>query len=323
MQFKPFETSFIPAMVALWNTSVVKAAVYKEFSDETFTQKFLKNPYFDPNGMKLLFDDESLIGWGHAIVNQNEQAPGFITAIAVDKKYQRQGYGTLILHELENYLQNEKQKKLIRLFFANPVNLEWYVPDTRCDHPNAPAVPFNSPFYYLLMNNGYTVNGQMDAFYLGITDYELPKKVVDKDKENEAKGYFIELYDAQKHHGLKEVFDALKAPDWCEIAMNNLKKEKPDPMLIVQKDGQILGWTGPLYPQPSGRGYFGGIGVHPDVQGFGLGKSLFSHLVYESKKYGATFMTFFTGSDNLARNIYLHAGFKIVHSFVVLRKELK
>ena len=93
--------------------------------------------------------------------------------------------------------------------------------------------------------------------------------------------------------------------------------------MIAEKDGEILGWTGPIRTQPSGRGYFAGIGVHPKTQGRGLGKSLFCHLCDESRKNGAQFMTFFTGKDNPARNIYLSAGFKIVQSFAVMEKTLK
>jgi ribosomal protein S18 acetylase RimI-like enzyme len=322
MEFKNFTVNYLDKVVNLWNESVVPFSIYKEFTNESFTNKFLKNPYFDEAGFKLLLDGEKLIGFGHAIVNNNEQAPGFITCIAVDKAYQRQGFGTKILHELEAYLKS-KGKTVIRLYFGCPINLEWYIPNTRCDHPGAPAVPFNSAYYYLLMNNGYNTNGQLDGYCLPITDYELPKKVLDKEKENEALGYKICIYDPAKHHGFEELFEALKNPGWYEAVKNNLSLEKPYPMLIVEKEGRILGWTGPMYPQPSGRGYFAGIGVHPETQGHGLGKALFCELVYHSKLYGAKYMTFFTGSDNLARNIYLYAGFKIVHSFAILRKDLK
>lgn len=322
MEMKNFEVKHLNQVVSLWNESVVPRSVFKPFTIESFTAKFLDNIYFDAAGMKLLFDGEKLIGFGHAIVNANETAPGFITCIAVDKDYQRQGYGTKILNELENYLKS-KGKTLIRLYFASPINLEWYIPNTKCDHPGAPGVPFNSAYYYLLMNNGYNTNGQLDGYCLDITNYELPKKVIDKEKENEALGYKITIYDDKKHQGFDELFEALKNPAWHEAVKNNLSLEKPHPMLIVEKAGRILGWTGPMYPQESGRGYFAGIGVHPETQGHGLGKALFCELVYHSRNYGAKFMTFFTGSDNLARNIYLYAGFKVVHSFAIMRKELK
>lgn len=321
MQIKIFDKKYVSQIVALWNESVVPFSIYKEWNDAYFIERFVNNPFFDYKGFKLVFENNTLIGFGHAIVNNNDVAPGYITCIAVARNRQRQGIGTYILGLLEDYLRS-KDKKLIRLYFMSPINLEWYVPGTKCDHPGAPAIPFNSAYYFFLMNNGYIVNGHQDSFYLDITNYELPEKVIKKDAENKLNGYTIEIYDPKKHQGFAELFEALRNPGWHDAVKYNLAKAKPDPMLVVQKDGVILGWTGPMYPQPSGRGYFAGIGVHPNTQGLGLGKSLFCHLVYESKKYGAKFMTFFTGADNLARNIYLYAGFRIIQSFCVLRKEL-
>lgn len=322
MEIKNFEKCHVEAIVNLWNDSVVGYTIYKPFTVESFTNKFVNNAYFDAEGFKLLFDGEKLIAFGHAIDNKNDAAPGFITMIAVDKDYQRKGYGKKILNELESYLKL-RGKTVVRLYFGSPINLEWYIPGTKCDHPGAPAVPYNTNYYFFLMNNGYITNGQLDGFYLDVTNYKLPQKVVDKEKENLAHGYKITIYDETKHTGFKELFDALKNPGWYEAVKNNLGLEKPHPMLIVEKDGQILGWTGPMYPQASGRGYFAGIGVHPDHQGFGLGKALFCELCYHSKLFGAKYMTYFTGVDNLARNIYLYAGSNIIQSFAIMRKDLK
>lgn len=322
MIIKTFEETNIPAIVELWNTSVVPYSIYKPFTCESFHSKFVTNPCFDPEGFMLAYEGEELIGFGHAIVNQNEAAPGFITCIAIKRSYQRQGYGTKILALLEDYLKGKK-KTLVRLYFGSPINLEWYIPDTnKADHPGAPAVAYNTPYYFLLLANGYNTNGQLDGYYLDIRQYEIPAKVIAKEIENEKNNYHITIYDEAKHHGFPELFEALKNPGWHDAVKSNLAKENPAPMLIAEKEGTILGWTGPMFTQDSGRGYFAGIGVHPETQGLGLGKSLFCHLCYESRKNGATFMSLFTGSDNPARNIYLYAGFKVRQSFAIMRKEL-
>ena len=78
-----------------------------------------------------------------------------------------------------------------------------------------------------------------------------------------------------------------------------------------------------MYTEPSGRAHFDGIATDPNVRGVGLGKALFCTLCQYSKEHGSKFMTFFTGLDNLARNIYLYAGFKIVQTFAIMKKELK
>lgn len=327
MNIKKFETSMTDDVVKLWNDSVAAESIYKGFTKESFTEKFLNNPYYDEKGSVVIEHEGKIIGFGNAVVKNDGKepsaTPGYITCVAIDKNYRRQGLGSKLLKALEEYLKS-MGKTYVRQLFFNPINLEWIIPGTLThDHPNAPAIPFNTPWYFLLMANGYNVNGQQqDCYHLDIRNYELPEKVVKKNKENELDGYTITFYDPKKHFGFDELFKALNNPLWAQVVEENLAKQNPDPMLVVEKEGRILGWTGPLYTQSSGRGYFAGIGVHPETQGRGLGKSLFCELVYQSKKNGASFMTLFTGSENLARNIYLYAGFKIVQSFAVLRKDL-
>lgn len=327
MEIKKFETSMLDEVINLWNTSVVPYAIFSPFSKESFSAKFFQNPHYKEDGMLVAVVDGKVVGFGNATFNNGDKepsaTPGYITCVAVAKDYWRRGIGTKILLALEVYLKSVG-KTVIRNLFFNPINLEWHVPGwDKHEHPGAPAVPVNTPYYFLLMNNGYNVNGQQDAYHLDLSKYELPDKVVENLKKNGEEGYTITFYDPKLHYGFDELFDALKNEGWRSVVKHNLSKEKPDPMLIVQKDGEILGWTGPVFTQESGRGYLGGIGVHPKTQGRGLGKSLFCMLCHKSKENNAKFMTLFTGSENPARNIYLYAGMRLVQSFAVLRKELK
>lgn len=327
MEIKQFEPSMLEEVVKLWNESVVPYSIFAPFTVESFTEKFLKNPHYKNEGMLVAVIDGEVVGFGNATFNNGsnppEASPGYITCVAVKKDYWRRGIGTKILLALEDYLKSVG-KTYVRNLFFNPILLEWYVPGTdKHEHPGAPAVPINTPYYFLLMNNGYNINGQQDAYHLDLEKYELPERVVKQIAENEAKGYTITYYDPKVHYGFDELFDALKNEGWRSVVKHNLSLPEPKPMLIAQKDGEILGWTGPVYTQPSGRGYLGGIGIHPKAQGFGLGKTLFCMLCHTHKQNGAKFMTLFTGNENPARNIYLYAGMRLVQSFAVLRKDLK
>jgi len=324
MKIIKLENSKIEKVVELWNNEVSNTQIYKPFTVETFKEKFINNPFYNSKGSLVLLLNDEIIGYGNAIFKDNvENTPGFITCVIIKKEYQRKGYGTKLLNALELFLK-ENNKTHIRQLFLNPISLEWFIPNTKNhDHPNAPAVEYNSPFYLFLLANGYNVSGQQqDAYYLNITKYEVPEKIIKINKNNEKNGYYITFYEEGKHHGFKELFEALRNPLWHEAVKNNLKKDKPNKMLVVVKDNLILGWTGPLFTTSSKRGYFAGIGIHPDIQGLGIGSSLFSELIYQSKINGSEFMSLFTGSENPARNIYLRAGFKIVKSFAVLRKEI-
>src|SRR5690606_25055997 len=161
MQIKQFETKHVEQVVAMWNESVAKETIYKGFTKETFQKKFLGNPFFDFKGTFVAEENGKVIGFANAIIKNDgkpsSETPGYVTCVAVDKKYQRRGIGSELLRALEVYLK-EAGKTIVRLLFFNPINLEWIVPGTKDhDHPNSPAVPFNSPFYFLLMANGYNV----------------------------------------------------------------------------------------------------------------------------------------------------------------------
>ena len=86
--------------------------------------------------------------------------------------------------------------------------------------------------------------------------------------------------------------------------------------------GRIVGWTGAMWNEASGRGHFDGIAILSDYRNRGLGKALFSNLALYNKNNGAKFMTFYTGLTNYARYIYMGAGFKIVQSFCFMTKNI-
>lgn len=328
MKFKIFDSSLIDEIISLWNDEIASLGFFKPWTVESFTNKFLKNPSFKKEGLVCLFKDNlEMIGFGEANVTKNQLnpslTPGYITCIAVRKKYQRQGYGTLILEKLEEFLKNEG-KTFVRNFFMNPTNLEWYVPGyDKHNHPGAPAISYNSSYYLFLLANGYNTNGQQDAYHLNLRDYELPEYVIKKKAFNEKDGYTLTYYDDKIHFGFDPLFEALKNEGWNQAVKSEINRGNGSKLLIAQKDGEILGFTGPIFTEESGRGYLAGIGIHPKVQGRGLGKTLFCELCYQHKIKGSKFMTLFTGSDNPARNIYMYAGMKPIQSFAIMRKDFK
>ena len=93
-------------------------------------------------------------------------------------------------------------------------------------------------------------------------------------------------------------------------------------MLVALRDGEVVGFTGPVYPEETGRGYFAGIAVSADHGGHGLGSLLFSRLCQAEKEAGSRYMSLFTGSGNHAQKIYLQAGFQVRRRFSVMTKEL-
>lgn len=325
IELKQFSKDYTEQVVDLWNKNAYGKTIYAELSKEEFENKFYNNPNYKDEGSVLAFDGDKLIGFGNAIYYLNsdpQTSGGYISMIVVEESYQRHGIGTKILKHLESYLKSEG-RLFIRNYFGCPINLKWYVPGYyHHEHMGAPAVPYNTPYYYLLLANKYYSNGQQDAFHVDLTKFKMPEEVIQKIKENEKDGYTITFYDEKLHHGFDEMFDALQNEGFRNTVHRVISQKNHAPLIIAQKDGEILGFTGPVKTEASGRGSLGGVAIHPKAQKRGLGKTMFCYLCEKSKENGAKFMTLFTGSDNRARNIYLYAGLKIVQSFNIMRKEL-
>ena len=156
--------------------------------------------------------------------------------------------------------------------------------------------------------------------YLNLADYTAPTWLAEKTAKMAQQGYTVARYDPSKHQGLQEMVDALGNPMWSEeipaagrTGMN---------LLVALKGNTCAGFTGPVYPEDTGRGYFAGLGVAPQFEGHGLGTLLFHRLLEEERKAGSRYMSLFTGEENPARFIYLGAGFRVVRTFGVLLKEL-
>lgn len=327
MEIKKFDISMVSEVVKLWNENVVPYEIYAEFTDELFVGEILKNPCFNEEGCVVAVEGNEIVGFATGSFRKNAEGkavdPGFIHMLFVKRGYQRKGIGTQLLNAVESFFKNNGIT-VVRNYFGAPVNLKWYIPGyDKHEHAGAPAVPFNSNYYLFLLANGYNVNGQHDGFHIDLTKYEMPKVVQEKLEENAKEGYTITFYDEKKHYGFDEMFDALGHDGFRNAVKVAINRGEGNKILIAQKDGEILGFTGPVRTEPTGRAYLSGVAIHPKAQKRGLGKTMFCKLCEESKNNGAKFMTLFTGADNRARNIYLHAGLRIAQSFTVMRKELK
>ena len=324
-QFKLCEHSDV--VLNLWNEVVSEKDFYYQFDKAGFESILYKNPHFKEEGAFVAYEGETLIGFAVGFVRNedidNPNAPGYFNTIVVKKEFRRQGVGTALLNSVEGYFK-KMGKTASRSVFLSPVNWPWYIPGTdHHNHPGCPAIPVNTPEYFFLLHNGYHMQGQIDAFHLDLEKFEMPKNVLEKMKENEAKGLTVEVYDPNKHYGVDEFCEAIQNPGFARSIKYNLQREEPRPFLIVSDNNRMAGWTGPMYTESTGRGHLDGIAVDPNVRGGGLGKALFCKLCEYSKNQGSSFMTFFTGLENKARYIYLAAGFDIIQTFGILRKELK
>lgn len=329
MEIVQFNDKYVQDVVNLWNEACIKEIPYKPFDCNGFIEKFIRNPYFSYEGTFVAIEDYKVIGFANGIYKKEflkgenyENTPGYLTLILVHNNYRNQHVGSELLKRVEEFLKSV-QKKQIQVIFFNPINLEWLIPGTLGhDHPNSPGVDIESSAYKFLLENGYKERVKQNSYYLDLKYFKLSEKVLSTLEFLLEKDIVLEYYNPNKHYGIEELFDNLKNEYWRNDIKTELARKNPRPIIVASDKGKVCGFTGPLSVQPSGRGYFAGIGVHSGYSGIGIGTALFFKLCENLRNEGAEFMSLFTGENNPARKMYESAGFNIVKVWSVLEKEL-
>ena len=319
-----YEEKYQHGMYEVFKSLTEEEVFFKVHTEEQFNSRLFKNPNFAKEGTYVALDGEEVVGFASALVRASDEgnpnSSGLIHTFIVKKEYRRQGIGSNLLELIEKYIK-EKGKNSARFVFLSGLNWPWYIPYTeKHEHPGMPAVRMNSDFYIFLYHHGYFVNSIHEGFHLPLSEYELPQSVVKKMEENKERGLTVEVYDPNKHYGIDEFCEVIQNPGFANSIKYNLKRETPYPFLVAANNNKVVGWTGAMYTESTGRGHLDGICVDPNERGGGLGKALFCNLCYWLKNNGSSYMTFFTGIDNPARYIYLSAGFKIAQSFADMKK---
>lgn len=317
------ETEDYNQVVALWNKSVFnKEVLHKQLGKETFIEKFIIDTEEVKKINYIYKKDDKCIGFANGCFKMNERI-GYITYVLVDKKYRRRGIGAALLKHVEKALKEQIHIKDIMIMFTNPIQLEWAVPNTKGHiHPNAPGVDVASEGYMFFKNLGYHDVVTQNTYYRELKAFTLSEEIKERGLALKAQGLNMAYYDPQRHDGLEKLFDNLNNVRWKETVMENVGREDGGlPVLVVEDKGKVCGFTGPLVVEPCKRGYFSGIGVHTQYRSDGVGRVLFSLLCHSLREQGAEYMTAFTGEKNPARYIYESAGFKIVRTWEVMKKE--
>ncbi len=320
---KEMGASELALIHGLWDRAATsRDIIHKPLAADMFVAKFVTAQPGELKYNLVYHKDAQVVGFGNAYHKLGTDL-GYVTYILVAPEYRRQGIGSEILAALEAKLREHETIKRINLNFFNPINLEWLIPNTpNHDHPNAPGVDVESPALPFFAKHDYKETARQYSYYRLLDGFQFRPKITERMEAMKKEEITVTYYDPTKHHGFDELFTNLGNEDWRQKIMDNVNGAQPYPVLVVEQRGRIGGFTGPLYVQESGRGYFAGIGIHSDFRLHGAGSVLFSCLCQGLKDEGAAFMSLFTGLTNVARKIYESAGFVVVHEWACMRKEL-
>ncbi|MGZ9583299.1 N-acetyltransferase family protein [Paenibacillus marinisediminis] len=322
MNIAAWDCQYMNDVIALWNEEAVRDG-YKELAAASFQRIFENNPYFDLNLTFVLLDQDRVTGFACGCTGDDlplGNVAGYITCIILASECNSSEHYRMMLDALEDGFR-QKGKQQAELLFFNPMMLPWYIPNTpQHEHNNAPGVPVDSRLHEFLLSQGYYERARQCAMYLHLAEFAIPEEIQLKEARTGADGYGVELFDASKHSGITEMLAGFDNKLWqreiSDCTANGV------PVVIATHQGKAVGFAGPVIRQENGRGYFTGIGVHPDHEGHGLGSLLFFKLCEAFKNIGTEYMSLYTGSTNPALRIYEKAGFTIVKQFSVMRREL-
>ncbi|WP_312446153.1 GNAT family N-acetyltransferase [Lacrimispora sp.] len=300
-----------------------KEVLFRPFENQSdFCRFFMENQADEVHKITILEEH----GWGFASgCFLSGESRAYLSMIAVKKEMQRQEIGKTMLACLEDRLRKESGVSRIEIVFFNPMTFSWYIPGKKtADHPNAPGVDVGSNAYLFFKNCRYRDYAMQNSYYLALDDYSVPDFAAVIAEGLEKEDITIEVYDSHRHYGMEAMMHKFQNPLWeRDILGETAKGENSRPILIAAHNGKVIGFTGPLDVEESGRGYFCGIGVDPGYRGKKISTVLFCRLCISLKEMGADFMSLFTGENNPARNIYEAAGFRIVRTWADMRKEWK
>ncbi|MBN3489938.1 GNAT family N-acetyltransferase [Acholeplasma equirhinis] len=260
------------------------------------------------SNQKYLIETENDSIKGLLIYSDDNEKGIYIQMILGKIEYQK----TLLKKLIENTSQT------IWVHFFHKFGVPWYVDDKHI-HPNYQGELIGSPLHKAYLDFGFSEHSIEDTYFINLYQFELKSSLKSNLDAIKSSGYEVTIYDDKKHYGLKEFAEGLGSRGFSEAILNNIKRETPYPIVTALYQGKAIGFAGPMHLASDKRGIFYGIELNQEHRGLGLGKALFQILCDSLKNMGAEYMTLFTGRTNPARNIYMDAGFKIMHSFSTLK----
>ena len=318
--------SYLPkddeALLCLWNTAG-KRMGYAPLTQGKFRELLLDHPEFSPEFTFVLEKPDGICGFINGCAGDHiadGSSVGYISCLILAEQEDTAQNTARLLTALENAFRNAGRTHSTASFF-NPIRLPWVLPGTDGhQHNNAPGVATDLPLYGRMCDLGYRETSRECALHYDLAEHVTPEWVENKAAAMAEQGYTVARYDPLLHQGLDDMVESLHNTMWsAEIPAAG--RAGMD-LLVALKGTVCAGFTGPVYPEETGRGYLAGIAVAPQYECKGLGTLLFYRLLQREKEVGSRYMSIFTGEENKARFIYLNAGFQIVRTFAIMRKEL-
>lgn len=301
-------------IVELWNRSLPKDPI----TAKRFRHLVLLDANFDPEGLRLAFDDTKLVGCVYSVRRKLpmyqtdlETDNGWITFFFLEPEYRRKGIGTRLMEAAVGFLKKQGRKNV---FFAS------YAPNYVFPGIDEDAYP---EAYAFLLAQGFTKLYSPVAMDRCLVDFVISEDILELKAEREKEGYtFTQAEDKDLYEVIQFANEKFN-PDWGRAIREGILQGLPlHRILIARHHKDLVGFC--IYGGYEGiPERFGPFGVDPEQQGKGLGKIILNHCLFLMKAeslHNAWFL--WTSDKSAAGHLYLKTGFSITRKFHVMKKEI-
>lgn len=311
IEIRPYWPGDIHEVVALLNRCLTEDPI----TSETFQRKVLLDQNFDTRGALLALAGERVVGFALGMVRRfqlEDSVPDFdrswVTLLAVDEPFRRQGIATRLVEDLESYFRSRECK----LAFVASYAPNYFIPGV-----DVSAYPEALEFFG---SAGYSEVIRPLSMDANLVSLATPEWV----KEKEAALDGSVAFEPYRPELILPLMDWMKTEfpgDWQRFAREAMAKItlgefRPDNAWIAHENGKVVG-----YCQHDNACRFGPFGVSANERGRGIGAILLFRCLHAMRAKGLHSAWFLWTDDKVAK-LYAEAGFTESRRFALLKKAL-
>ena len=301
-------------IVELWNECLLNDPI----NSNRFRNLVLLDANFDPNGLRLAFDQEQLVGCVYAVrrllpmINTElEPQNGWITFFFVHANYRKNKVGNKLMQDAIAFLKSEGRKYV---FFSS------YAPNYIVPGIDESTYP---EAYQFLQTLGFKKLYSPVAMDRNLVDFSLTEETRQLKTDREVEGYTISLAKDKDLYEVIQFANITFNSDWGRAIREGILRGLPlERVLIARHESKVVGFC--LYGGYEGiPERFGPFGVDPSQQGKGLGKLLLNLCLHQMRAEGLHNAWFlWTGEQSTAGHLYKKVGFQVTRKFHVMKLEI-
>lgn len=315
MQITGLRVGDVRPLVELWR----RAAPRDPITVERLRDLVLLDLNFDPDGLRLAWDGEELLGAAYAVRRSTasvgadlEPGRGWIPFFFVAPQARGRGIGRAVLTDALDWLRGHRVSEA---FFAS------YTPNYLLPGLDRVTYPAAGP---LLESLGFARQYTAAAMDRGLVGYELPEPVAAHMADLAARGWYLGTPEVDDLVPLVRLAGEHFNPDWARAIREAVVAGLPTDRIVIAREpgGELVGFAmHAAYERAVER--FGPFGVIESYRGTGLGKVLLHLSLERMRALGAHSAWFlWTGENSPAGHLYLKTGFAVTRRFDVMRAEL-